>query len=110
MILELRDVIGKNLSEMDSKKFSELVISYLKKGKIKKEVFVFDRGDGRSGRIDFTYELDGKIIAVELDRLSPRKKSIIKLSNFNADESYIITRTPVEVWKLANGELKAQSL
>lgn len=79
---------------MSAKEFSNFVCSFLKSGTIQKEVYVPNRGDGRSGRIDIVYKKNGKIIAIELDRIVPRKKSIFKLKLFNSDESYVITRSP----------------
>lgn len=93
-MFELITLKGLDYNKLSSKEFSDLICSYLKKGQIQKEVFVPNRGDGRSGRIDLVYRIDNKIIAFELDRLSPRRKSIFKLKEFNADESYIITRSP----------------
>ncbi len=97
MIKELENLIGKDYKNLNSKEFSDLIISFLKSGKIKKEVVVSDRGDGRSGRIDLVYLKDGKEIAIELDRLKPRYKSIFKLKNYGADKSFVITRSPVKI-------------
>ncbi|MCK9320000.1 hypothetical protein [Methanoculleus sp.] len=44
-----------------------------------KEYRVPDRGDGRSGRIDIIAFKGNLQIAIEIDRLSPRAKSIYKL-------------------------------
>ena len=46
------------------------------------EVPVADRGDGRSGRVDLMAERDGNQVAIEIDRDSPREKSLVKLRQF----------------------------
>ncbi len=97
MIKELENLIGKDYQNLNSKEFSNLITSFLKSGEIKKEVVVSDRGDGRCGRIDMVYLIEGKEIAIELDRLKPRYKSVFKLRNYGADESFVITRSPVKI-------------
>ncbi len=100
MLKELKPIIGRNYKDLSAKEFSDLVVSLLKSGEIKKEVSVKDRGDGRKGRIDLVYSLEGKMIAIELDRLKPREKSISKLKKYGADCSYVITRSPVKIKKI----------
>lgn len=96
----LKDLIGKDYKDLKAKEFSDLVISRLSNGFYKKEVMVNNRGDGRRGRIDIVYYLNGKTIGIELDRLKPRNKSIFKLQQLEADERYIITRSPVTIIKI----------
>jgi hypothetical protein len=43
------------------------------------EVPVPDRGDGHGGRIDLLFEANGKRIAIEFDKCTPKKKSLFKL-------------------------------
>ncbi len=64
---------------------------------VKKEVRVQDRGDGRTGRIDLVAEKGGFIIAIEVDRFSPRKKSIYKLLHYPASLRIVIQRSPFNV-------------
>lgn len=59
------------------------------------EVPVPDRGDGRSGNIDVVAIRDGVTIALELDRVSPREKSLFKLQNFPCDARFVALRSPV---------------
>ena len=95
---DLEDIVGKDLNKLSSKEFSDLIVSKLKSGVVSKEVFVHDRGDGHSGRIDLVQSFeDGKTIAFELDRIKPRKKSIFKLKTYGATESYVIVRSPVNI-------------
>lgn len=42
---------------------------------------VSDRGDGRKGRVDIVVKGKKGMIGIELDRRSPRKKSLFKLKN-----------------------------
>lgn len=58
-----------------------------------------DRGDGHGGRIDVLATRDGKLLAIEIDRESPREKSIYKLMQCEADEKLILLRD-------ANGDSK----
>lgn len=102
MILEvLEPLLGLDYKDSSAKEFSDIVCSFLKGGIISKEVFVSDRGDGHSGRIDVVWSFeDGSTVAIELDRFKPRKKSIFKLKKYGADESYVVTRSPVQIIKI----------
>ena len=55
-----------------------------------KEYPVCDRGDGRKGRIDIYAIKDGVEYGIEIDFLSPRKKSVIKLNSLENDVVKII--------------------
>jgi len=101
----LKNLLGKDYKDLSAKEFSNLVIYNLelnlKNYFISKEVFVSNRGDGHFGRIDIVISFENSnTIAIELDRLKPRKKSIFKLQTYNATESYIITRSPVKIIKI----------
>ena len=54
------------------------------------EVPVADRGDGRSGRIDLLAERDGVQVAIEVDRDSPREKSLFKLRQFSCAKVILV--------------------
>lgn len=97
MLKEIEHLIGNNYKDYTSLEFSKLICSFLKNGTITKEVKVNDRGDGRKGKVDLVYSSNGSTIGIELDRLSPRKKSIIKLNNLNVDHRCVITRNPVKI-------------
>lgn len=56
------------------------------------EYKVKDRYDGNSGRIDIVCFKNNETIAIEVDNKKPRKKSIYKLENFNANKKYVICR------------------
>lgn len=82
------------IKEESASEFSKRVESELKKQNLyfKKEVTVADRGDGRKGRIDIVAWADGITYAIEIDRLSPRKKSIYKLEHYPANHRLIVMR------------------
>ncbi len=46
------------------------------------ENYVPDRGDGRPGRVDIVVSVNAGNLGIELDNLSPRKKSLYKLGYF----------------------------
>jgi len=100
MLNELNKLIGKDYTEFNAKEFSDLVCSYFKIGKIQQEVFVPDRYDGRTGRVDIVYTIGDRKCAIELDRFSPRDKSIFKLKQLDVDERYVITRSPFKITRI----------
>lgn len=59
-----------------------------------REVVVPDRGNGHPGRVDLVARRGGIIVAMELDRATPRMKSIAKLRFFECDVRAIVLRTP----------------
>jgi len=91
---ELEEMRDKDYKDMKAKEFSDMICSFLLKGKIKKEFKVSQRGDGKSGRVDILYEVNGKRCGIELDRLKPRKKSVFKLLHGGFDYALVITRAP----------------
>ncbi len=56
------------------------------------EAPVADRGDGRPGRIDLLAKSAETTIAIEIDRLSPRTKSLVKLKRVEADHRLVLLR------------------
>lgn len=54
------------------------------------EVPVADRGDGRTGRIDLVAERGGNRVAIEIDRETPREKSLFKLRQFDCAKVVIV--------------------
>ncbi len=98
LLREILPLVNKDMSLLNSGEFSKIIKSYLKQGTFKKEVSVLDRGDGRGGRVDLVYQIDGKRIGIELDRLKPRTKSIFKLKQLkDVDYRVVITRKPVTI-------------
>lgn len=94
----LQDFIGEDYSEMSAKDFCTFIIGLIAgDGYCQTEVMVDDRGDGRRGRVDIVFHPRGRIVGIELDRITPRKKSIAKLKSLGADESYVITRAPFTI-------------
>jgi hypothetical protein len=57
-----------------------------------REYRVPDRGDGRNGAIDLVAEKDGISTAMELDNVTPRRKSIFKLLGAPVDRRAVLLR------------------
>jgi hypothetical protein len=64
---------------------------FREKWKVSREFVVDDRGDGRIGRVDLVIHHPDGDIGVELDRMSPRQKSIFKLTE-NFDRWIVLLR------------------
>jgi len=58
---------------------------------VEREFEVPDRGDGKSGRIDLVVTAPHRI-AIELDYLEPRVKSLMKLKTFDGDRAVVLRR------------------
>ena len=93
---KLKVLEGNDYEEMKSKDFENLVCDLLKNiGEIKRQVWVNDRGDGRRGKIDLVIKKENEKVGVEIDRISPRKKSIFKLNQLqNMTGLLLIVRSP----------------
>jgi len=64
--------------------------------KVKREVLVPQRGDGRRGRIDIVAERGAETVALELDRRQPRLKSVRKLMCLGSCSlKAVVVRDPV---------------
>lgn len=57
-----------------------------------REVYVDDRGDGRRGRIDLVAINDKHMLAIEIDQLTPREKSVFKLKQVDGFIKIILLR------------------
>lgn len=89
---------GQDYGWMKSREFENLICSELKKhGKIKRQVVVPNRGDGRRGRIDVVFKPYQFEYAIEIDRMQPRTKSIFKVVHYNDKQSFVITRSPYSI-------------
>jgi len=64
---------------------------------IEREVCVPDRGDGRRGKIDIVAHYKEKTYAIEIDWMSPRKKSIHKIQNYQCDGRFVVLREGKQV-------------
>jgi hypothetical protein len=64
-----------------------------------------DRGDGRDGRLDIFANNDQETIAIEIDKASPRSKSITKLRRCNADKKFILLRKNINPYKIDDIEV-----
>ena len=60
--------------------------------KCEKEYFVLDRGDCYHGYIDVVADKENERLAIEFDRRSPRKKSLIKLKSISATHKIVLLR------------------
>lgn len=86
------------VNKMNSREFHCLIESLLEKhGELEREVFVKNRGDGRTGRIDLVFTYEGVKYPIELDRKSARYKSIFKIREYSPFGGFVITRDPFSV-------------
>ncbi len=69
-------------------------------GQVSRQVYVQDRGDGRGGRVDIVLHTEQEVIPIEIDRRTPRAKSIFKVRSINPDSAFVITRSPLRVVKV----------
>lgn len=98
----LREVIGieeyEDLEQIDAASFEKQIAERLAKiGEVQRQVRVENRGDGRAGRIDLVLMTDEEAVPIEIDRMTPRAKSIFKVRSFNPDSAFVITRSPFRV-------------
>lgn len=101
MLEELRYLEGTDFEKESALDFEDFILTFLeKKGFVKRQVKVENRGDGRKGKIDFVVYTDSGTIAIEVDRKTPRKKSRFKLENFPARYKYLMTRNPFKIIEL----------
>lgn len=59
---------------------------------VRREVLVENRGDGHRGRVDLVAERDGCRVAIECDRKTARRKSIMKLGQVPATGRLVVCR------------------
>lgn len=95
----------KNLKVTDDSKMAQReVVSYLDSigFSCKTEVKVPLKEKGKSGRIDIIVKKEKLTMAIELDRLNPRKKSIRKLKENEFDVKIILCRGGNKSYKIDN--------
>lgn len=93
--------IDKDYRDTDSASFENEIFWYLKGfGQVIRQYRVPDRGDGRMGKIDFVVFTPNQKIAIEVDRKTPRKKSIFKVKSVAADRRIVLTREPFRIKEL----------
>lgn len=106
--MNIKELIQGAIELTNSKDLHSEIIQILTENgyKCTKEVKVPNRGDGRGGRIDVVASKVGEKVAIEIDRKTPRKKSLYKLSHYDCDARYVVTREPkirvIEVDSIAN--------
>jgi hypothetical protein len=66
------------------------------------EHIVTYRGDHRQGRIDIVATKNNQVVAIEVDKCSPRKKSMVKLNNFKADGKYVLLRKNITPYSIGD--------
>ena len=78
----------------DAKQAHDMLISWLESKDFicKREYYVPDRGDGHRGKIDVYAQNDGTTLAIEIDRNSPREKSVKKLLQAKTTHKIIVLR------------------
>lgn len=78
--------------------FEKIVCAALQKfGKVKTQVSVKDRGDGRKGKIDIVFVTPSETVAIEIDRKFARAKSIFKVRSISPNAAFIILRSPYRI-------------
>jgi len=65
----------------------------------KRELLVFDRGDGSVGRIDIVAKRGEELLAIECDRATPREKSLNKLTAYDATRRLVVLREPASEFR-----------
>jgi len=97
ILQKILDIKG-DYSNIEAKEFEKFICSFLEKhGKVSRQVKVPDRGDGRSGRIDIVFEYRDELIPIEIDRKTPRIKSVYKVRSFNSTNAFILVRSPFDI-------------
>lgn len=93
---------GEDFEYIPAKDFENIIAARFEElgAEVKREVLVPERGDGRRGRIDLVVALDSTVIPIEIDRKTPRVKSIFKVRSVSTDNAFIITRSPFSVVKV----------
>src|SRR5450631_1550830 len=86
---------------ISAKPFEEIICAaLLKAGAVKRQVKVANRGDGRRGYVDFVLIVAGEVVPIEVDRRTPRQKSIFKVRLINPENAFVVTRSPFRVLKV----------
>lgn len=99
----LRELNNQDHEKVKAKDFEDLIYSILiKRGRVKRQVTVPNRGDGRRGKVDLVWYFENETIGIEIDRKTTRKKSIHKLKELGADKIYAITRSPFSIKEIWN--------
>lgn len=83
-----------------AKDYQNAILSSLRNAgfECKKEFKVDSRGtkDGRGGRVDLAIEIGEFRIGIEIDRRSPRVKSLYKLRHGPFDKTILVLREPFD--------------
>lgn len=69
-------------------------------GKVERQILVENRGDGKRGFVDMKLSIGSETFGIEIDRKTPRAKSISKLQVLGCDHSFLVTRSPFQVTEI----------
>jgi|TARA_R100001530_G_C4321023_1_gene155821 hypothetical protein len=101
LIIVLKPMIGKDYEDVKALVFEDIIAHILNPfGTLERQVKVPNRGDGRKGKIDLVLHTTEESIPIEIDRTTPRKKSIFKVSNYYSKNAYIIIKHPFNIIKV----------
>ncbi len=93
--------IGTDCEEISAKVFEGMIALALETlGIVSRQVHVPNRGDGKKGRVDLVLTTHREVIPIEIDRKTPRTKSIFKVRSINQDSAFVITRSPFQIHKV----------
>lgn len=83
----------------DAKSAHDFVVARLTESgfDVTRELWVAERGDGSTGRVDVYAERADGNLAIEIDRRSPRAKSVAKLRHVENAQRVILLRMPTDV-------------
>ncbi|CAG8998073.1 MAG: hypothetical protein CENE_00004 [Candidatus Celerinatantimonas neptuna] len=96
LLNELNHLLSGQFDSDDAKPLQNAIADSLRSSGwvVELEHQVADRGDGRCGCVDLLASKDSQKIAMEIDRKSPRKKSLVKLSQVDAFPIVALRLTP----------------
>jgi hypothetical protein len=98
MFESLKNLLWKDFSETKATDFEDMICSILNnEWHVYRQQWVKDRGDWCSGRIDLVFYKNWLSYAIEIDRNSPREKSIFKLKQYDCEKRFIFTRCPFTI-------------
>ena len=98
MIREMLSLEEGDYGELSASNFEQICSERLARyGTVIRQVKVPNRGDGRSGKIDMVFQYNGESIPIEIDRCTVRGKSLFKVTNYNPQNAFCITRSPFKI-------------
>jgi hypothetical protein len=95
MFNSLTHLMWKDFSKTNATDFEDIICDLLE-WNVERQVYVKDRWDWYRGRIYIVVN-NWEKIWIEIDRKTPRVKSIYKLKQYNCDRRFIFIRSPFTV-------------